>query len=111
MAQLLIKAGDQSAHPGQFKDGDVVVVKDDGHVWGRCESLAVWKSDGLDPKDWPGGFEIVQVPGEPKESYSHLLEEGPVRVRGLPNYKSLAAVGDVRVAMPFAIDAIVEVKP
>ena len=128
MAEILVKAGDQSPHPAHFKDGDVVTVKDDGHTWGRCQSIDVWVAEGLQGKitttneitketvtvdtsgetadTWPGGFDIIRIPGAPKEDYYYLLETGPVRVRGLPDYASLTKDGNVFVAEATAVDAL-----
>ena len=115
MAEILIKVGDQSPHPAHFKDGDVVAVQDDKHQWGRCESLDVWLSEGLKEDEWPGGFDIIRIPGTPKEDYYYLLETGPVRVRGLPNYVSLTKDGNVLVAaaadvMALSTDRVVAVS-
>jgi hypothetical protein len=106
MAEILVKAGDQSPHPAHFKDGDVVTIQDDKHQWGRCESLDVWLSEGLKEEDWPGGFNIIRIPGTPKEDYLYLLEEGPIRVRGLPDYTSLPKDGNVLVAVAADVTAL-----
>jgi hypothetical protein len=74
MAQILIKIGDQDGRPEFFKDGDPMVVVDDGAPWGRRESKDVWVAEGLAGVDadgvdrsgqtaanWPGGFFILRV--------------------------------------------------
>lgn len=110
MAQLLIAARHLGDHPSNPKLGDVIGVFEDSHQFARGESIDVWIAEGLagsvttyslstgEPhtvdtshqtaENYPGHFDVVHVPG-PKEDYLHLIEEGPVRVRGLPNYKSL----------------------
>ena len=60
MAELLIKAVDAThSDPakdarGCYKRGDVVVAFEDGHQWGRLESL---------PPEKGGKFVIVKIPG------------------------------------------------
>lgn len=39
MAELLILNRDASAEQRSYKRGDIVVVMDDGHEWGRAEGL------------------------------------------------------------------------
>ena len=66
MAQLLIRVGDDS-HPdrGQdrflLKDGDVVAVAEDDHVWGRREG--------------PPTFRVVHVAGTRAENIGWLDED------------------------------------
>ena len=73
MAQTLVKVGDQSDLEEHYKDGDPVVVKDDAHVWGRCECLEVWLSEGLDAADWPGGFVVLTIHGVDESELAFLL--------------------------------------
>jgi hypothetical protein len=74
VAQILIKIGDQDARPEFFKDGDPLVIVEDGAAWGRRESKDVWVAEGLAGVDadgvnrsgqtaanWPGGFFILRV--------------------------------------------------
>lgn len=75
MVQLLVKTGDQSSHVSHFKDGDVVCIRPDSHVWGREESLDVWLSESRDPKDWPGQFTVVHVPDGDVSDFAFLLDE------------------------------------
>lgn len=64
MAELLVKAVDAThADPekdrrGCYKRGDVVVVREDGHAWGRKEGA---------PK-----FRVVKVPGVPAARLRYL---------------------------------------
>lgn len=39
MAELLILNRDATAEPQSYKRGDIVVVVEDGHEWGRAEGL------------------------------------------------------------------------
>lgn len=90
MAELLIAARD-NIHPnpekdrcGCYKRGMVVVVADDGHVWGREESKSVWIAEGRDPAQWPGKFVIVRLPGLPAEKARELLAEQMEDDAGVP---------------------------
>lgn len=81
MAELLIYARD-NANPdpekdrcGCYKRGMVVAVFDDGHVWGREESKAVWVAEGRDPAQWPGKFVVVKLPGVSAAGARELLAE------------------------------------
>lgn len=66
MAELLVKAIDSRvADPdlerrGCYKRGDVVVVFEDGHEWGREER--------------PPKFIVVQIPGAPASAFRELQE-------------------------------------
>lgn len=77
MAELLIMAkATQSKNPGAYKRGDVVVVMEDGHKWGREER--------------PPTFAIVRIPGVPAEKLRDLLEPDQSEVLGAdaePIYK------------------------
>lgn len=42
--------------------GDIVFVAEDGHSWGREESLAQWVADGNRAADFPGNFVIIKIP-------------------------------------------------
>lgn len=69
--ELLVKWAD-NAHPDPAKDergcwkrGDVVVVKPDGHVWGKEELRA---------PDVGGRFVVVRIQGDlPEATIGHLL--------------------------------------
>lgn len=63
MAELLVKAQDSpvSDGPGKWKQGHVVTVKPDGHLWGAKEGL---------PR-----FVIVKVPGIDVEDVEDFLAE------------------------------------
>lgn len=68
MAELLIKSTDApTARQGGWKAGDPVVVKPDGHPWGR-EELNEAK------------FKIIKLPGTPPEFFDFLNEEVPPQV-------------------------------
>lgn len=81
MAELLILARDntnpdpEKDRRGCYKRGMVVVVSEDGHVWGREESKAVWVAEGRDPTQWSGKFAIVRLPGVPVGKANELLAE------------------------------------
>lgn len=67
MAELLIKARDaEHADPekdrrGCYKRGDVVIVQDDGHEWGR--------------KEGPPNFVVLRIPGAARSLAERLTEE------------------------------------
>lgn len=63
MAELLVRAQDAPVAdgPGKWKQGQVVVVKDDGHSWGAAERL---------PK-----FVVVIVPNIDAEDVTDFLKE------------------------------------
>jgi len=87
MAQLLVKVGDQSPHADHAKDSDIIRIHSDDQAWGRCECLEVWTSEGLDPKDWPGGFLTVEVP-DAELSELRFLTDRPAGRRAQINYKT-----------------------
>lgn len=66
MAECLVKAIDASIpDPGidaksSFKAGDIVAVRDDGHVWGSAEG--------------PPMFRVVKFSGTPAEELAHLVQ-------------------------------------
>ncbi len=67
MAEILIKARD-ATHPdpevdrqGCYKAGDVVVVREDGHVWGAKEGLP--------------NFRVLKIPGVPAAQIEDLIAE------------------------------------
>jgi hypothetical protein len=76
MAELLIRSVDNGTDPEHWRDGDVVFVAPDGHVWGRMESYEVWVAEGRDPAAWPGGFAIVRLPSMSLAAAEDLLDEG-----------------------------------
>ena len=58
--------------------GDVLVLTDDDHPFGRLESKLTFLNtlkEGESPSDWPNHFVIVNVPDVPKELYQYLLDE------------------------------------
>lgn len=61
MAEILIRITDQGPDLNAFRDGDPIVVKDDGWVWGRCEDLRVWVAEGNLAADWPGNSFILKL--------------------------------------------------
>ena len=67
MAELLVKArGAAHADPekdrrGCYKRGDVVIVQEDGHEWGR--------------KEGPPNFVILRIPGAARALAERLTEE------------------------------------
>ena len=67
MAELLIKAVDATNpdpdvdRQGCYKAGDVVVVRDDGHVWGA--------------KEGPPNFRVLVVPGVSAAQIEDLIAE------------------------------------
>jgi|GEM_PF-5098590 len=75
MVNVIIKAGDQGDHPGAWKCGDVVAMLPDGQDLGRCVSMDLWKSEGLNPKDFPGGFVVWHVPDAELQDFLHLLKQ------------------------------------
>lgn len=90
MAELLIIARDntnpdpEKDRCGCYKRGMVVVVADDGHVWGREESKAIWIAEGRDPAQWSGKFAIVRLPGVPVSKVNDLLAEQMEDDTGVP---------------------------
>ena len=44
-------------------EGDTVAVVDDAHVFSFREDVDQWVASGRRRRDWPGAWQIVQVPG------------------------------------------------
>lgn len=80
---------------GCYKRGMVVVVKDDGHLWGREESKAVWIAEGRDLAQWSDKFVIVRLPGVPAAKADELLAEQMEDDTGVPTIQpgSIALAG------------------
>lgn len=81
MAQLLVRTVD-GENAQRYMRGDVVAVFEDGHQFGRMESLTVWVAEGRDPKGWPGGFAIVQIAGLTVAQAAAYVAEGNGTRRG-----------------------------
>ncbi|MBN9534715.1 MAG: hypothetical protein J0H10_15325 [Alphaproteobacteria bacterium] len=81
MAELLIRTVN-GENARRYMEGDVVAVCEDGHAFGRMESLETWAAEGRDPDRWPGGFAIVRLPGMSVDDARQYLEE--VHILGLP---------------------------
>lgn len=74
MAEVIIKLG-HTKNIQVFQHGDLLAVRDDGHVWGRFEDKSRWVREGLGFEDhdvdrryqtaqnWPGGFLILKIRG------------------------------------------------
>jgi hypothetical protein len=81
MCEILIFAGNNTHvdpvkdRRGCWKRGYPVVVKEDGHQWGREEGL---------PK-----FVVVKIPGVPAAKAEAFLEEQLVDDSGVPAYENL----------------------
>lgn len=45
-----------------YKRGDLVLVRSDGHIWGRRESKQQWLAEGLAEADWPNRYVIIKIP-------------------------------------------------
>ena len=66
---------------GCYKRGMVVVVKEDGHSWGREESKQGWIAEGNLAANWPGQgkFVLLKIPGvlasKAQELISHQVED------------------------------------
>lgn len=82
MALLLVRtvSGENST---RYQKGDVVAVFEDGHVFGRMESLDVWLSEGHAREDWPGGFAVIKLDGLTVEEASAYVTEGVDRRRDM----------------------------
>ena len=71
--RLLVKNTQNS-----YLTGDVLVITEDGHSFGRWESKNVFLNtlkESESPLDWPNHFVIVNVPGVPKDLYQYLLDD------------------------------------
>jgi len=71
--RLLVKNTQNS-----YLTGDVLVITEDGHSFGRWESKNVFLNtlkESESPLDWPNHFVIVNVPGVPAELYQYLIDE------------------------------------
>lgn len=97
MAKLLIRVGDQSSLPDTFKDSDVVAVFDDGHIFGREESLDVWVAEGRDAADWSGKFMIISAPNMAAATAAKLVARGADGAQRATqfNYRALAKAPDL----------------
>ena len=74
-AKLLIKNIANS-----YSTGDVVLVVDAGHEFGRYESKTKFLAAGLLESDWPRQFVVVNIVDAEKSDYDYLLENyGDVR--------------------------------
>jgi len=80
MAELLVFARDnvnpdpEKDRRGCYKRGMPVVVFEDGHVWGRDESLLTWVDEMRDPRDWPSHFYLFKFPEIPAARIRYLIE-------------------------------------
>lgn len=80
MAELLVFARDntnpdsEKDRCGCYKRGMPVVVFDDGHVWGREESLLTWVNEMRNPRDWPLHFFLFKFPGISAARIRYLIE-------------------------------------
>lgn len=90
MCEILFFAQDNT-HPdpekdrcGCYKRGMVVVVADDGHVWGREESKSTWIAEGRDPAQWPGKFVLIKLPGVAADKVRALLDAQMEDDAGVP---------------------------
>lgn len=59
---------------GCFKRGFPVVLFQDGHEWGREESLLNWMEEGRHPSDWPNHFYLFRWPNVDAADLRHLFE-------------------------------------
>lgn len=76
MAKLLVRTVD-GENAQRFMRGDIVGVFPDEHVWGRMESLKVWKDEGNPPILWPGGFMILELTGlSTTQARNYLVRSG-----------------------------------
>jgi hypothetical protein len=80
MAVLLVRTVD-GENALRYMRGDVVAVFADGHVFGRMESLAVWRAEGRNPAQWPGGFAVVELPDMPLQDARVYVTDEPGRRR------------------------------
>lgn len=85
MVEILIKVKHQGNRQ-LFYDGDLLVAKDDGFVWGRYEDKRRWVREGQGHEDhdedrrhqtaqnWPGGLAILKVRGISVDGLFELFE-------------------------------------
>lgn len=65
MAEILIRAKTNGPTGVFWQRGDIVVINEDGHSWGRLETLAAWVAAGGTATSWGGDFYLLKVPGVP----------------------------------------------
>lgn len=111
MCELLVRLVDKAQPDARLaaqcsKMGDVVVVVEDGHQWGREEG--------------PPTYRVVRVPGVPASNLASLLATQPatpeqetmlqrrafgLRLEGLADTMSEAAVMSLRYRKPYLQDS------
>lgn len=78
MAQLLVYLKNQT-HPNQnisdslAKQGDIIYVADDNHVWGTHEDKREWVKKYGTQEGWPGDYVIIKVNGVTVEKAKALM--------------------------------------
>lgn len=92
MAELLVflanntHADANKDRRGCWKRGMLVVVQEDGHIWGRLESKQVWIAEGNTAASWPqqGHLAILKIPGVPAAKARALLDPQNSDDAGVP---------------------------
>jgi hypothetical protein len=82
MSELLVRVVSKTSDDPRFdakltKAGDVIVVAEDGHQWGRMEG--------------PPDYRIVRVPGVPAVEFASLVARQPALADGLDHESMLQA--------------------
>lgn len=95
MAEILVKFGDQGLDVSAYRHGDPVVVRDDGWVWGRCESKAVWIAEGNDPAFWPGNTVMLKIPGVTADQVLQFVQNNADGLRQRANNFDLSAFSNL----------------
>jgi len=74
MAKLIFRSTDSPLSQG-YKDGDLVEIFPDGHVFGSSETAENWVNSGRLLEDWHAKLILVDIPGS-VEDLSALLYAG-----------------------------------
>jgi hypothetical protein len=96
MAEILIRAKTNGPTGAHWQRGDIVYIAEDGHQWGRLETLGGWISAGGSAANWPADFYVLKIPGIPAS-----------RLEGRGFLQELnTATGAARRNWRFAVDSL-----
>jgi hypothetical protein len=90
MAEILIRAKTNGPTGVHWQRGDIVFIADDGHSWGRLETLAAWVAAGGTATNWPADFYLLKIPGvarETLEARGYVFEQNTATAAARRNWR------------------------